>query len=116
MTRAQRVVTISAISVTLYFLAFFAILPIPLLSQETTDKVLPVVCFTSRPQLFCMVIDRTIQLPWWLLISFGAYSLWTLGWNVMTIRDCPEAYHELMNVCSPEDRLCTFAYVLTFRH
>ncbi|KAG9047023.1 hypothetical protein FS837_003206 [Tulasnella sp. UAMH 9824] len=81
MTRAQRVLTISAISATLYFLALFAILPLPFVSEETAEKVLPV-------------------LPWWLLVSFGAYAMWTLGWNVMTIRDCPEAYHELMNEIS----------------
>lgn len=48
MTRAQRIITISAISATLYFLALFAIVPLPLLAQETAEKVLPVVCLTSR--------------------------------------------------------------------
>lgn len=43
MTRAQRVLTISAISATLYFLALFAILPLPFVSEETAEKVLPVV-------------------------------------------------------------------------
>ncbi|KAG8867624.1 hypothetical protein FRB97_003188, partial [Tulasnella sp. 331] len=69
------------VAITLYVLALLSVLPIPLLSQTSVDQILPV-------------------LPWWLLVSFGAYSLWTLGWNVMTIRDCPEAYHELMNEIS----------------
>jgi len=59
-------------------LALFAILPVPFISSEVLQDVLPV-------------------LPWWLLVTFGAYALSTLGWNVLTIRDCPEAYHELMS-------------------
>ncbi|KAF9458025.1 dolichol-phosphate mannosyltransferase subunit 3, partial [Collybia nuda] len=34
--------------------------------------------------------------PWWLLVTFGSYSLWKLGWGIYTCRDCPEAYTELL--------------------
>lgn len=36
------------------------------------------------------------QLPFWGLVSFGAYLLFKLGWGVMTFNDVPDAYHELM--------------------
>jgi hypothetical protein len=38
------------------------------------------------------------QLPWWLLVSLGSYSLASLGWGIWSFRDCPEAYAELMQV------------------
>jgi len=36
------------------------------------------------------------QLPFWLLISFGAYLLFRLGWGVLTFNDVPEAHKEIM--------------------
>lgn len=41
-----------------------------------------------------------MQIPWWLLVSFGAYSLGSLGLGLLKFRDCPEAYEELL-VVSP---------------
>ncbi|KAI0424487.1 dolichol-phosphate mannosyltransferase subunit 3 [Xylaria sp. FL1042] len=35
-------------------------------------------------------------LPFWALVSFGAYLLFRLGWNVMTFHDVPEAHKELV--------------------
>jgi dolichyl-phosphate mannosyltransferase polypeptide 3 len=37
-----------------------------------------------------------IQLPFTAIISFGAYLLGKLGYNVMTFHDVPEAHKELM--------------------
>ncbi|KAH7106125.1 dolichol-phosphate mannosyltransferase subunit 3 [Auriculariales sp. MPI-PUGE-AT-0066] len=34
-------------------------------------------------------------LPWWALVTFGSYSLWTLGWAMLSFRECPQAYAEL---------------------
>ena len=34
-------------------------------------------------------------MPFYVLVSFGAYSLCTIGWNLYTVRDCPEAHVEL---------------------
>ncbi|KAI7866078.1 dolichol-phosphate mannosyltransferase subunit 3 [Spinellus fusiger] len=34
--------------------------------------------------------------PWWLLMTFGSYSLGNLGWHIMTFSDCPKAYAELL--------------------
>ena len=36
------------------------------------------------------------QLPFWALISFGAYLLGKLGYGVLTFNDVPEAHEELM--------------------
>ena len=35
------------------------------------------------------------QIPFWALISFGAYLLFKLGWGVFTFNDVPDAYAEL---------------------
>lgn len=35
-------------------------------------------------------------LPFWALVSFGAYALGTLGYDVLTFNDKPEKYRELM--------------------
>ncbi|KAJ4477258.1 dolichol-phosphate mannosyltransferase subunit 3 [Lentinula aciculospora] len=77
MTRAQRVATILTSFTALYLLTFFEIFQVPLVEGNVVQEVLPV-------------------LPWWLLVSFGSYSLWSLGWGLFTFRDCPEAYEELL--------------------
>ncbi|EPQ60273.1 dolichol-phosphate mannosyltransferase subunit 3 [Gloeophyllum trabeum ATCC 11539] len=77
MTRATRFFALSLILVTTYLLAFFSIVPVPFFEESVTEQILPV-------------------LPWWLLVSFGSYSLWSLGWGLWTFRDCPDAYEELL--------------------
>lgn len=62
MTRAQRVLTISAISATLYFLALFAILPVPFVSDETAEKVLPVVRSRLFEITFTLILTRLIHI------------------------------------------------------
>ena len=47
MTRANRFAGYSAILTTLYLLAFFSILPVPLLEEETVQQLLPVVRLRS---------------------------------------------------------------------
>lgn len=37
-----------------------------------------------------------MQVPFWALVSFGAYLLFKLGWGVFTFNDVPEAHKELM--------------------
>ena len=37
-----------------------------------------------------------IQLPFWALVSVGAYLLFKLGYGVYTFNDVPDAYKELM--------------------
>ncbi|TEB32448.1 dolichol-phosphate mannosyltransferase subunit 3 [Coprinellus micaceus] len=77
MARAHRVGATAVFLTVLYILAFFQFVSVPFVDEATAQKLIPV-------------------LPWWLLVSFGAYSLWSLGWGLFTFRDCPEAYAELL--------------------
>ncbi|KAL1733476.1 dolichol-phosphate mannosyltransferase subunit 3 [Schizophyllum commune] len=77
MTRAQRAGFILALGAAGYFLALAQILPVPLVPTDIAEQILPLI-------------------PWWLLVTFGSYSLWSLGWGLWTFRDCPEAHEELM--------------------
>lgn len=40
-----------------------------------------------------------VQLPIYLLVAFGCYSLAAIGINLFLFRDCPEASVELAQVC-----------------
>ncbi|KAG0701641.1 dolichol-phosphate mannosyltransferase subunit 3 [Suillus ampliporus] len=73
MARLHRVSLYSSILISIYLLVLFEVLPIPVIDAGIVQEILPV-----------------------LLVSFGSYSLWSLGWGVFTFRDCPEAYHELL--------------------
>ncbi|KIJ12395.1 hypothetical protein PAXINDRAFT_82891 [Paxillus involutus ATCC 200175] len=77
MARAHRVAAYTSVFLALYLLALFSVIPIPLIDADVSAQILPLI-------------------PWWLLVAFGSYSLWSLGWGVFTFRDCPEAYHELL--------------------
>ncbi|KAK7463522.1 hypothetical protein VKT23_006870 [Stygiomarasmius scandens] len=77
MTRAQRVGFGAALVSILYLLLFFQVFEVPLVDEAIVAQILPV-------------------LPWWLLVAFGSYSLWSLGWGLVTFRDCPDAYNELL--------------------
>jgi len=77
MTRATQFFTVTVVATFIYSLLYFAIIPLPFLSVSTTDKLLPVV-------------------PWWLLVSFGSYSLGNLGWGLLTFRDCADAHQSLL--------------------
>ncbi|EIW75564.1 dolichol-phosphate mannosyltransferase subunit 3 [Coniophora puteana RWD-64-598 SS2] len=81
MARAHRILLFIAIFAVTYIAALFSYLPIPLVDSETLQEILPAV-------------------PWWALVSFGAYSLWSMGWGLWTFRDCPEAYTELIQQIS----------------
>ncbi|KAF8342304.1 dolichol-phosphate mannosyltransferase subunit 3 [Cantharellus anzutake] len=81
MTRAHRFTILATIFTFIYALTCLSIIPLPLVSKEVAHQLIPV-------------------LPWWLLVSFGAYSLATLGWGLWTFKDCPDAYEELMREIS----------------
>jgi len=81
MTRARRVALISAVFSITYILVLFAFIPVPFVAKEHTEQILPV-------------------LPWWLLVSFGSYALWSLGHGVFTFRECTDAYTELLTEIS----------------
>jgi len=81
MSRAYRLALVFGLCTALYLLALFQYFSVPFIDDRVLQEILP---------LF----------PWWLLISFGSYSLWSLGWGMFTFRDCPEAYAELLGEIS----------------
>ncbi|KAI5917821.1 dolichol-phosphate mannosyltransferase subunit 3 [Camillea tinctor] len=74
MTRAQQTISIGLLVTSLYLALYLQLIPLPELVQT---EIVPV-------------------LPFWALVSFGAYLLSRLGWNIMTFNDVPEAHKELM--------------------
>jgi len=77
MARAHRVALIATITTVTYLLLFFNIFPVPLLDANVAEQILFVI-------------------PWWLLVSFGSYCLWSIGIGLVSLRECPEAYNELL--------------------
>lgn len=75
----------------LYLAVFMELISFP---EKIQKEVVPVVC-TFYP-LRSAYIDQ-VQIPFWALISFGAYLLFKLGWGVFTFNDVPEAHAELMS-------------------
>ncbi|KZV89625.1 hypothetical protein EXIGLDRAFT_695432 [Exidia glandulosa HHB12029] len=91
MTRATTFFSAFGILSGIYFAFFNADLP------EKFQLIIPV--FAPARDFYNSAQHRTVhryvQLPWWTLVSFGSYALWTLGWAMLSIRECPEAYDEL---------------------
>lgn len=50
---------------------------------------------SSPPYFHGQAADIT-QLPLWIIVSFGAYLLGTLGWNIFTFQDKEDAYKSLL--------------------
>lgn len=74
MTRAQQTISIALLLSSLYLACFLGIVP---LSPKIQDEIVPVI-------------------PFWALVTFGAYLLFKLGYGVFTFNDVPEAHRELM--------------------
>ncbi|KAG9206892.1 hypothetical protein G6514_000182 [Epicoccum nigrum] len=74
MTRAQQTISIAMLLTSLYLAVFMELISFP---KKIQKEVVPVI-------------------PFWALISFGAYLLFKLGWGVFTFNDVPEAHAELM--------------------
>ena len=75
----------------LYLAVFMELVSFP---EKIQKEVVPVVrksLDNSRIQA------KDVQLPFWALISFGAYLLFKLGWGVFTFNDVPDAHAELMS-------------------
>jgi len=56
--------------------AYLHLIPFP---TKIQDKVIPI-------------------LPFWVIVSFGAYLLFSLSWGVFTFKDTEDAYRELVMV------------------
>ncbi|KAF2133374.1 dolichol phosphate mannosyltransferas-like protein subunit 3 [Dothidotthia symphoricarpi CBS 119687] len=78
MTRAQQTISIALLLTSLYLAVFTHLIPVP---EKIQTEIVPVI-------------------PFWALISFGAYLLFKLGWGVFTFNDVPEAHKELMQQIS----------------
>ncbi|KAF1842092.1 dolichol phosphate mannosyltransferas-like protein subunit 3 [Cucurbitaria berberidis CBS 394.84] len=74
MTRAQQTISIAMLLTSIYLAVFMEVIPFP---EKLQNEVVPV-------------------LPFWALVSFGAYLLFKLGWGVFTFNDVPDAHKELM--------------------
>ncbi|WFD27534.1 hypothetical protein MNAN1_002532 [Malassezia nana] len=77
MTRATRFAMLAGCATLIYLLFFFHILPVPLITTSVADDVL-------------------VTLPWWVLVSTGAYLLFQVGWGLYNFNDTPHAYDELL--------------------
>ncbi|KAH7077643.1 dolichol phosphate mannosyltransferas-like protein subunit 3 [Paraphoma chrysanthemicola] len=73
MTRAQQTTSIAMLLTSLYLAVFMEVVSFP---EKIQKEIVPVV-------------------PFWALITFGAYLLSKLGWGVFTFNDVPDAYKEL---------------------
>ncbi|KAL5117521.1 hypothetical protein ACEQ8H_004551 [Pleosporales sp. CAS-2024a] len=73
MTRAQQTISIALLLTSMYLAVFMELVAFP---EKMQKEVIPYV-------------------PFWALISFGAYLLFKLGWGVFTFNDVPDAYAEL---------------------
>ncbi|PSS15103.1 hypothetical protein M430DRAFT_67712 [Amorphotheca resinae ATCC 22711] len=74
MTRAQQTVSVGLLVTSLYLALYLGLIPLPAL---ISNEIIPF-------------------LPFWALVTFGAYLLFKLGWGVFTFNDVPEAHAELM--------------------
>ncbi|ORX52814.1 dolichol-phosphate mannosyltransferase subunit 3 [Hesseltinella vesiculosa] len=74
MTRSTEAFAVLGVATMIYLGLFFHLVP---MSDTIQQKIVPV-------------------FPWWVLMTFGSYSLGNLGWHIMTFSDCPAAYEELM--------------------
>jgi len=74
MTKAQQTISIGLLISSLYLSLYLQLVPLPSLIQT---EIIPV-------------------LPFWALVSFGAYLLFKLGYGVFTFNDVPAAHAELM--------------------
>ncbi|KAJ1838592.1 hypothetical protein H4S02_006298 [Coemansia sp. RSA 2611] len=74
MTRAHRLGTIFTAAAGVWLLGLVGKLPLPETIQSQIWPVLPLL----------------------LVVSLGSYAFINIGYNLVAFRECPEAYHELM--------------------
>lgn len=74
MTRARFVGTVLAAGAALWILGILGVLPLPETIQTQVWPTLPLLA----------------------LVSLGAYAFINIGYNLLVFKECPEAYHELM--------------------
>lgn len=73
MTKAYETAVYALVISAIYFALWVGVFPTPAIFH---DEILPVI-------------------PWWALVSFGCYALYSLGYGVYTLQDKKEKYVEL---------------------
>ncbi|KAI5794287.1 dolichol-phosphate mannosyltransferase subunit 3 [Peziza echinospora] len=74
MTRATQTISAALLISSVYLACFLGLIPFPATIQE---EIIPI-------------------LPFWALVSFGAYLLFSLGLGIFTFKDKKDAYEELL--------------------
>ncbi|KAA8896873.1 dolichol-phosphate mannosyltransferase subunit 3 [Sphaerosporella brunnea] len=74
MTRATQHISLLFILSSVYLATFLGLIPLP---KKVQSEIIPV-------------------LPFWAIVSFGAYLLFSLGWGVLTFKDTEKAFDELV--------------------
>ncbi|PIA15040.1 dolichol-phosphate mannosyltransferase subunit 3 [Coemansia reversa NRRL 1564] len=74
MTRAHRIATTFTIAAVTWLLGLFGLFP---LSETIQSQIWPV-------------------LPLFFIVALGSYAFINVGYNLLVFRECPEAFHELM--------------------
>jgi len=92
----RRLVSILTTTVQVYLSAFFGLVPLPAKVQQDVIPVVRHPLPSSNPLSLPKCSHITSQLPFWALVSFGAYLLGKLGYGVYTFKDQPEAHEELL--------------------
>ena len=68
---------------------------------QTTFTVFLALLLYAISLFYRQYLPPTLQtllpvLPWALLVAFGAYALGSIGWALVTFKECPEAKSELL--------------------
>jgi dolichyl-phosphate mannosyltransferase polypeptide 3 len=66
------------------------------LPAKIQEDVVPVVSSSATLFVRQYSSDQFLQIPFWALVSFGAYLLAKLGYGVFSFNDVPEAHEELV--------------------
>ncbi|KAI1003604.1 hypothetical protein K3495_g4603 [Podosphaera aphanis] len=74
MARARQTVTFGLLASSLYLALYLGLVPLPVSIQA---EIIPI-------------------LPFWAIVSIGAYLLAKLGYGILTFRDVPRAHKELV--------------------
>jgi len=86
------VMTILTLDQQLYLSAFLGFVPLPAKIQEDIVPVVSSAILSAHRRSS----DHLLQIPFWALVSFGAYLLAKLGYGVFSFNDVPEAHEELV--------------------
>ncbi|EFX00248.1 dolichyl-phosphate mannosyltransferase polypeptide 3 [Grosmannia clavigera kw1407] len=75
MTRAVQTISVALLATSVYLSLYLQLIPLPLIVQE---EIVPVI-------------------PFWFIVSLGAFLLGRLGWGIVSFNDCPDAYQEILS-------------------